>query len=338
MTVVAEAQARLGGLLDRLLPAGAPVALLGLPVYGNAGDAAIWLGAEEELRRRGHRVVDRSGRIGFSERRLRNRLPPGGVVLFTGGGNLGDLYPAHQGFRERVVEALRDRRIVQLPQTVHFDHERSIERVRRSFEGHPDLTLCVRDQPSLELVRDSFDVPVVLAPDTAFGLGPLSRAGQPRWEILALARRDKGATTEPPADAAVPRRDWGDRAPGELPGHPLALAAHRALARVAGRARPWLAATPAAVTRIDRLARATLEAQLHHAVRLLSAARVVVTNRLHGHILCLLLGIPHVIRDNRFGKVSAYHRTWTSTCPLVVWADGPTEATERARELLRDLR
>jgi pyruvyl transferase EpsO len=61
---------------------------------------------------------------------------------------------------------------------------------------------------------------------------------------------------------------------------------------------------------------------------------VVVTDRLHGHILALLLGIPHVVLDNSYGKLHHFIRTWTHASPLVRMAAAPDEATALARELL----
>ena len=31
-----------------------------------------------------------------------------------------------------------------------------------------------------------------------------------------------------------------------------------------------------------------------------------MTDRLHGHIIADLLGIPHVVLDNEYGKIAAY--------------------------------
>ena len=61
----------------------------------------------------------------------------------------------------------------------------------------------------------------------------------------------------------------------------------------------------------------------------------MITDRLHGHILCVLLGIPHVILDNRYGKLSTYHRTWTAEVDGVHLADSPADALRLARELVR---
>ena len=56
------------------------------------------------------------------------------------------------------------------------------------------------------------------------------------------------------------------------------------------------------------------------------AQRRIVTDRLHGHILALLLGIRHIILDNDYGKVAAYHAAWTAGSPLVRQAATAEEA------------
>ena len=84
----------------------------------------------------------------------------------------------------------------------------------------------------------------------------------------------------------------------------------------------YLAARP-----FDRLA----WRRVSSACSLLASGRIVVTDRLHGHILALLLGQPQVLLDNSYGKVNAFYETWTASCHLVTWAD----SIERALEIVR---
>jgi pyruvyl transferase EpsO len=82
----------------------------------------------------------------------------------------------------------------------------------------------------------------------------------------------------------------------------------------------------------------TFDWQARHRMRfgcgLLARGKVVVTDRLHGHILCLLLGIPNVVLDNNYGKLRHFHATWTRSMPQVRWAESPDEARAAAEELL----
>ncbi|MCA1835886.1 MAG: polysaccharide pyruvyl transferase family protein, partial [Actinobacteria bacterium] len=73
--------------------------------------------------------------------------------------------------------------------------------------------------------------------------------------------------------------------------------------------------------------------QLRRGCRLLASGRVVVTDRLHGHLLSLLLGLPHVILGDRYGKTASTLATWTGDWPAMRWARTPTQALARAHDL-----
>lgn len=300
-------------VLRPLLAGTNSVALLGFPNYANVGDSAIWLGTLAYLRSVGitrPRYVCDDGT--YRPARLAKRVGAG-TILLQGGGNFGDLWERHQLFRETVINTFLDSPIVQLPQSIHFQERTALARARTVFDRHPNLTLLVRDRQSLAIARNEFRARSVLCPDLAFSLGqlPRSRASQ---AIVWLARHDDEAATaaRPPTACEVTPVDWlTERAPQ------LALA--RWLGR-RGRLPSWT---------YEWLARQRLQ----RGALLLNAGRVVITDRLHGHILCLLLGIPHVLLDNSYGKVRSFYETWTGTSELTHWCDSGGEALRRAREL-----
>ena len=49
---------------------------------------------------------------------------------------------------------------------------------------------------------------------------------------------------------------------------------------------------------------------INQGVEFISQYDLVVSTRLHGHILALLLGIPSIIIDNSYGKNSRFYNTW----------------------------
>ncbi len=73
---------------------------------------------------------------------------------------------------------------------------------------------------------------------------------------------------------------------------------------------------------------ARAQARVERGLRLLARGELIVTDRLHGHILALLLGIPHVVLDNDYGKVGAYIAAWTQRSPLVRQARSSQAAAE----------
>jgi pyruvyl transferase EpsO len=72
---------------------------------------------------------------------------------------------------------------------------------------------------------------------------------------------------------------------------------------------------------------------------LLSQGEVVITDRLHAHILCCLMEIPHVVMDNSYGKISNFRKTWgTGNNGLCIEAREFPEAITKAQMLLKELR
>lgn len=279
--VITDQQAALDRLYRAHVTAGTRYALLDFPDHPNVGDSAIWLGETAMLRRiTGRDPCYTCCWHDFDEGGLRAACPDG-VVFLHGGGNLGDIWPHHQRFREQVLTALRDRRVVQLPQSIHFDDAAASRRFADLVARHPDFTLYVRDRPSLEIATTWLGERARLGPDSAFALGRQPRHVTANVPLLALMRGDSERRDHPlPAEVEIV--DWLED-DDALPGG----------SDIAGRQQQ-------------------AGVRLRRGLDLLSRGERVLTDRLHGHILSLLLGIPHTVLDNRYGKVSAYVDAWTS--------------------------
>lgn len=296
-----ERVAELGGMITSVLggladPTGG-YALLDFPDYSNVGDSLIWLG---ELAWFDRHVGTKPRYVctthGFDPLELRRRLPRGPIYL-SGGGNFGDIYPRFQTFRHEVLEAFPDRRIVQLPQTIHFQTVEAIGETRARIRDHGNFVMLVRDHASLAIAREQLGCEAYLCPDMAFAMGPLARPEAPVHDVVALLRTDEeraaGETTLSPGTEGAIVLDW------------LQPHKRRGLGeRIAGRVLRTVAgdhARFAAVARAERL----------RGMRILGAGRRVITDRLHGHILSVLMDIPHIILDNSYGKLSGFHEAWT---------------------------
>lgn len=288
------------------------------PGHLNCGDSAIWLGEVALARALGRRIrtmVDRSTAAIAA-------IPRDTLLLLHGGGNFGGLYPTHHELRISTLERYRDRKIVQLPQSVHWGDDVARERLRRAVGEHPDFHLLVRDERSLAIAQRDLDCAVTLVPDAAFALGPLRRK-KPSVP-LAVQRR-----VDPEADAsgdgiAVPTFDWLTARRTE----PRAIALRVLRLQLRG-----TRLLPGSAGESMRLASAHTLARLNvaHAVGLLSAGERLVTDRLHGHVLATLLGVPHIVVNDRFGKVEALWSTWTSKLGVGEFAADWVVAMERAR-------
>lgn len=300
--------------INDLIPPGTRVALLDFPAYSNVGDSAIWLGQLALLRAAGARVVYAASRMAYRPRALERAVGRDGVVLISGGGNLGDLWPPHQQFRERVLDEHPGCRIIQLPQSIHFDHATGLNRAQAVFAGHRGFVLMVRDHRSLAMAEDLVGDRARLCPDMSFGLGPLPRTGEPDVDLAVHRRDDHEGPVPPPGGPAT--FDWltEDRWT-------------RLLSRLANGRFGGLTVVRPLMTRVAAR-------RLGRGCRLLSSARIIVTNRLHGHLLCVLMDIPHFVSDTVQGKVRAYLETWAAPRQNLVLCASEAEAVARARGYL----
>ena len=323
-------------VIGPLIPHGSPLALFDFPSYCNVGDNAIWMGESDYLKSRhpDSPVVWVEDTSSASSGDL-PKLPAGCVILLQGGGNFGDLWPHHQKLRESVVAHYRDHRIVQFPQSIHFENRGNWDRCRQALATHPDFHLVVRDQVSLDLAHELNKGGVYLCPDMALQLGSLVRPVRPMHDIFALMRTDREKTPGseyglPPPDCAI--TDWDDQ---EL-GYALGLEASvcklltlypRRLRRIRG-----LPLVQQSLRQhYDRLA----ARYLRGGCALLGSGRVVITDRLHGHILCSLMGIPHVTLDISYGKIRNLRATWHTGDGLCQTAETWTDALAIARNMLK---
>jgi exopolysaccharide biosynthesis predicted pyruvyltransferase EpsI len=310
-------------VLDPLIPRRSRCALVDFPAHPNVGDSAIWLGERAYLRDRGVVVAYTCDIKNYSKPQL-DRLIGDGSILIHGGGNFGDLWPHHHALRLQVIRDFPTRRVIQLPQTVHFQGQRGLEDSKRVIGAHANFQMIARDSASLETFAKHFPHPCYLAPDSALYLGPQDALGPPSSEFFWLKRSDKeslGRTSEELV-RGIPTEDWLQDSGGV-----------RRMVKMFSDAKK----RSIPVTRIERgLYDVFARARLRRGYRMLRQGRVVITERLHGHILCLLAGIPNVLIDNSYGKNATFYETWTRDVPGTRFVSRPAEARAKAQELLSE--
>jgi pyruvyl transferase EpsO len=270
------------------------------------------MGERTVLDELGVRVASVSTRSTYDRRRLR----ADGPIVVLGGGNLGGLYATHHQLKLSVLADFPGRPIIQLPQSLRFAGDREREELRRAVADHGATTLILRDQESFERAQRDFDCPVRLAPDMAFGLDALHRRPA-RVPVAVQVRTDK-ESAGPAGGPGIEAFDWLEATPLEP------VVAYQGLHRLASRAirqRDSRRMRHLFLLACDAYARANVR----RGVAMLSSGERLVTDRLHGHILACLLGIDHIVVNDRFGKIEAMWHTWTNRftcahfCPT--WAE-----------------
>lgn len=302
-------------------------ALFGYQANGNPGDALIWQGQLALLEALDVEVVAVGGPRMLDEVTLRDL---GRDVAFTlsGGGNFGDLWPTAHEFRERVIEASAGRRLIQFPQSLCFQYDANADVVRKLLSARPDTVLTWRDERSLAQAQELFQgTRCELLPDASLAMQPMPRSCAPEIPLLGISRSDlEGSELSAMRLPGGEQTDW---------------VAHRCLSSLGKRLPMWgiLYLDDRFGPRLSQRARAALYAAaadvtIECGKDVVSRGQVVVSDRLHCHIFCLLLGIDHVMVDTRQGKIGSFIRTWTADVDCVHLADSPEGAVGVAQTLL----
>jgi exopolysaccharide biosynthesis predicted pyruvyltransferase EpsI len=314
VSLIADLKSKIDAVMAPITKELSQLMLLDFPNHSNVGDSAIWLGEIAYFAamhgKRPTFVCTKDNCSWDVLARLVTRDP----IFLHGGGNFGDLWPDFQTFREAVLDSFPGHPVVQLPQSIHFDDASALRKTAETIRRHGNFVLLVRDRKSLEIATNSFACPVYLCPDMAFYLQEQPRLCEPTQDLLFLLRNDRERTegqrkSLPPDLESSTVQDWLDEDPY----------LYRTFRRrtVLGSLLRLGHGLPNKVTLRQILYRGLAETRLKRGLTLLSSSRYIISDRLHTHILSLLLGIPHVALDNSYGKVSRYISTWTSDCDIV---------------------
>ncbi|KAF2104266.1 hypothetical protein NA57DRAFT_62889 [Rhizodiscina lignyota] len=339
--LVSDLQLRLLEEYSQLLKGIRHVNIWGYLETENKGDAAIWAAQQMLLSEMGiesHescRFLDKGCNAEQFRAALEHYKPHSAVVM-AGGGNFNDYYWEDQPSRINMINNFPDVPIRAFPQSIHMTKADRINATRESFGKHPDLQVAARDQPSYDWLRDNLgqkvlgdgkEVKSVLVPDIAFMWGnrpDFRRNTKKTHDILILARDDKeisaGGSKQIPFGTGV--LDLGGR-----------------IGNVTYQKVDWKFTHTPGIDRelpefVDQDEPGKNQRAWAKAVagfELLGSAKFVITDRLHGHIMSTIIGVPHVLMDSKLGKNLNFHDTWTQDCECTRITDDFEKSLEVAR-------
>jgi exopolysaccharide biosynthesis predicted pyruvyltransferase EpsI len=308
-----------------------PYALLDFPEHANVGDSAIWAGQMAYLRRywgRDPSYVCSYHNVNWA---AMEAAAPNGPILLCGGGAFGDTWPIHQHFREEVLNRNPGRVVIQLPQSLQFNDRSNLRRAAQVIARHKFFVLLARDQASYDLAIKNFQCEVHLCPDMAFCLGQLVRLIRPHRSAVFLLRGDKEAASTSwwdglkiPNDSVV--ADWRSE-PAYTRIHARLMMYFDLLVSLASLNLRQHSPMARRIRYFDRLA----NLRLRRGVALISQGRLLVSDRLHAHIIGTLLDVPQLMLDNNYGKISRFIDTWQSDWKGVRRISNLSEAVEQVR-------
>ncbi|HNB21310.1 MAG TPA: polysaccharide pyruvyl transferase family protein [Candidatus Melainabacteria bacterium] len=315
-------------------------ALLDYPDHLNSGDHLIWLGTCFYLKEnRSARITYAASIVSFDQKELKEKNGSA-PIFFQGGGNLGDIWPDSQKFRESVIADNHDCPIYIMPQSIHFLDPASLESAKNIFNTHPDLTIFCRDQTSFEFAQQHFNqCRSILAPDMVFALAPVIQMffkKPKRGKTKFLIRQDKEAEKANLAKIAqslnIESEDWETytwiydgrgklKEPAalykKLPGSVYAVREfwQRGFAkpkrlpdRLKWRYLKRFAALLDSMPNREQTLFSWMIA--FDALKQVSECVLIVTDRLHVHLAACILGVKNGLVSNSYHKNEQFFSTW----------------------------
>lgn len=270
--------------------------------YGNIGDLAITAAQRNFIARvaNGRHVVP----VPISATRelirsIRKLVDPCDLVTIIGGGNMGSLYPDIEELRQLVIRTFPTNRIVCFPQSLDWtrshESDHAVAGIIRTYSSHRDLHVFARESVSRDKLRALFadyaNVHIGYVPDVVLSASAaeLGFDGRPEPSGILLCMRNDRERSLAPEQLARLRRALEDTGQGIT-----------------------VTDTHAGGARLD-------EAQCAHLLAdklaQFAAARLVVTDRLHGMILSQVAGTPCLVLPNSNHKIRQTWMDWLRDVP-----------------------
>lgn len=263
-----------------------PVWLLGTPDYRNMGDQCI---AEEEICFLREIMPDRCI-VEFSEIELKkkkyeqsNRILPSQPVFLQGGGNLGTLWPNHDKCRREILSKIKGNPVVIFPQSIWFSNDaegqKALAEAAEIYKGD-NILLCCRDSVSYRFAQEYFDCRSILVPDMVLWESRQKPKTQERYGAMTLLRNDKERNLTDDNQVAI---------------ESILSERFRSLE------------VYDTVLKSEKVTRENRTAMIDDLIQRISSVECVVTDRLHGMILCAVSGTPCVAFGNGYHKIEAFY-------------------------------
>lgn len=293
--------------------------LLDLPNHRNIGDQLIYIGQLDFLKKLPFNCLLRSSLTFF------NYSPNKDMIILHGGGNFGDLYDIHQNYRENIIIQYPNNKILIFPQSLHFNNESKMIKSLSIYNHHDNLTVCARDKFTYDiLIKYCPNNNILLVPDMAFCSSYRINKEKENDKILYLKRKDGELknSNDFNFDFPVDELDWPTY------NDSIVELLHRKFNNLDNRISKivFRLIRKSSVFGIFCLRDENKYADL--GVDFLSKYKFVITTRLHGHILSILLGVPSIIIDNSYGKNKRFYFSWLQDEPLSYFANSEEEANE----------
>jgi len=162
--------------------------------YGNLGDIAITYAQHKFLRTMYPDFLVTEIPISKTNEGIafvKKILHSSDIITTVGGGNMGDLYPAIELFRQMVIQNFPLNKIISFPQTVDFKNnpkgQKALKKAVKIYSKHKNLTLLAREKKSYSFFLQHFTQnKIIMTPDIVFTIDKTKPKVSRKGVVLCL--------------------------------------------------------------------------------------------------------------------------------------------------------
>ena len=282
--------------------------LLQTPLHGNIGDHAIAEAENQLLNSLGITYCDFPWTIG-REKIFARVTSKKKIILITGGGYLGQLWPnEEQRFRD-TLKAFRNNKVIVFPHTLFFDMEseegrRCFHESKEIYETHLDLTIFAREEHTYQFLREFFPrVKTEIVPDMVMML-KWQRDDCLRDGVLICLRKDK-------------ERKMSEEV-------------YQNLIVCIGKEYSKLKVTDTVIT--GRIFPEQREKAVHEKLAEFASFKLAVTDRLHGMIFAAITETPCIVLDSLSPKIRGCYE-WIKDLDYIRFAENVDDVPDIIEDL-----
>jgi len=284
--------------------------LIGIPEYDNLGDVAI--GYAEQLFMRNN-LPDGYELLVISEnnfskyiRRIKKAVNREDVIFIQGGGNFGNQYFDQEQLRRKIIISFPNR-IILMPSTFFMSSMEKTAKKYAAFYNKANITIFVREQYSYNYMKRYFSNKIFLVPDIVLSLENLTPSCELRSGIGVCLRNDIESKISTSEKTKI--KD--------------------SLFKIADTISVFDTCINMPVTE-DRQDEA-----LHACWKDISRYKLVVTDKLHTLIFCVLTRTPCIALSNYNYKIKGTY-TWFKDLDYVAYLDDFEQIEVLAQKFIRE--
>lgn len=234
---------------------------------------------------------------------LERKICKDDIVFLIGGGNMGDTYDQIEVLRQFVISKFRKNTIFSFPQSIHYSNTKGgnklLKKSQKVYASCEKLVLFARDKASYELMIKYYSPAnnVFLAPDIVLSLD-LEKKGK-RIGALCCLRSDVESVLDSEEKKYI----------------------LTTLRKCIGQVSVTDTHISHIIPKSDSKSLDELYKYLFMLFSNFSSAELVITDRLHGLIFCVVTNTPCIFLDNSNKKISSLYLTWLKSNENIFYLD-----------------